>query len=158
MLFLLDFATTQRSALLTAPSTLALLYTPTNEHFGIGPVEGMICGLPVLATNTGGPTESVLDQPISERTGWLCPPEPQIWADALAEIIALTQDERNGLDARSRSRARELFGMEIMAKALDTSLQEVVAKGPVPGSFMWLWLVLLAVIGVIAAFVITFSQ
>jgi len=40
ILFLLNFTTSQRSALLTAKSTLALLYTPTNEHFGIGPVEG----------------------------------------------------------------------------------------------------------------------
>ncbi|TFY64215.1 hypothetical protein EVJ58_g2770 [Rhodofomes roseus] len=74
VLFLLNFTTAQRSALLSAPSTLALLYTPTNEHFGIGPVEAMVCGLPVLACNTGGPTESVVDSPPEERTGWLRPP------------------------------------------------------------------------------------
>ncbi|KAG6809183.1 hypothetical protein H0H93_016042, partial [Arthromyces matolae] len=75
VLFLLNFTTAQRTALLSNPSTMALLYTPANEHFGIGPVEAMVCGVPVLACNSGGPTESVLDSPLQERTGWLRPPE-----------------------------------------------------------------------------------
>ena len=48
-------------ALLQNPSVKALLYTPTNEHFGIVPLEAMASGVPVLATNTGGPMESVVD-------------------------------------------------------------------------------------------------
>ncbi|KAL4262179.1 Alpha-1,3/1,6-mannosyltransferase ALG2 [Pleurotus pulmonarius] len=69
ILFVLNFTTSQRSALLTASSTLCLLYTPANEHFGIVPVEGMLCGLPILACDSGGPIESVLASPASERTG-----------------------------------------------------------------------------------------
>ena len=44
-----------------------LLYTPTNEHFGIVPVEAMYCERPVIATNTGGPLETVAN----ELTGYL---------------------------------------------------------------------------------------
>jgi alpha-1,3/alpha-1,6-mannosyltransferase len=44
-------------------------YTPTNEHFGIVPLEAMNAGVPVLATDTGGPTESV----VHKMTGWLLP-------------------------------------------------------------------------------------
>jgi alpha-1,3/alpha-1,6-mannosyltransferase len=154
ILFLLNFTTSQRSALLTAPSTLALLYTPTNEHFGIGPVEGMVCGLPILATNTGGPTESVVDHPIDERTGWLCPPDPQVWANALVEVVALTTDERQALNARSRTRARDLFGMEAMAKSLEVILEEAVSMGPVPGSALWLWAALVGVLSLLISFLV----
>lgn len=146
VLLLLNFSTPQRSALLNAPSTLALLYTPTNEHFGVVPVEGMICGVPVLATNTGGPTESVLDRPPSDRTGWLCPPEPQLWADALREIVGLSEDERKRLSERARVRAREMFGMEAMAKNLEAELYDAVASAKYP-NLTWFYIVLFLVLG-----------
>lgn len=148
VLLLLNFSTPQRSALLNAPSTLALLYTPTNEHFGVVPVEGMICGVPVLATNTGGPTESVLDHPPSERTGWLCPPEPQLWADALREIVSLGNDERKALSQRARVRAREMFGMEAMAKSLEAELYDAAAKFKGP-NLTWFYILLFVLLSVL---------
>ena len=114
-----------------AASTLALLYTPTNEHFGIGPVEGMLCGLPVLACDSGGPTESIIDSPPSERTGWLRRPDAGVWADALQEICWMSESERRELACRSQDRARSMFGMEAMAKALEASLVEAIELGPV---------------------------
>lgn len=36
-----------------------VLYTPQNEHFGIVPLEAMYMRRPVIATNTGGPLETV---------------------------------------------------------------------------------------------------
>ncbi|KAI6111929.1 glycosyltransferase family 4 protein [Pisolithus croceorrhizus] len=131
ILFLLNFTTGQRSALLQAPSTVALLYTPANEHFGIGPVEGMLCGLPVLACDSGGPTESIVDSPSSERTGWLRTPDPGVWADTLEDICQLSEAERAALTRRCRDRARAMFGMEAMAKAIDVSLHEAIHMGAV---------------------------
>lgn len=37
----------------------ALVYTPSNEHFGITPIEAMYMRKPVIACNSGGPTETV---------------------------------------------------------------------------------------------------
>lgn len=37
----------------------AVVYTPENEHFGIVPIEAMYSRRPVIATNTGGPLETV---------------------------------------------------------------------------------------------------
>ncbi|TBU24796.1 mannosyltransferase [Dichomitus squalens] len=152
IIFLLNFSGPQRSALLTASSTLVLLYTPANEHFGIGPVEGMICGLPVLAANSGGPTESVLDVPPAEKTGWLREPSPGVWAEALEEIVGLSDGERRELGERARRRAREKFGMEAMAKDLEEALRQTAAMGPVPTP-VGVWVALAIFFGLLAYFV-----
>lgn len=151
ILFLLNFTTDQRSALLRAASTLALLYTPTNEHFGIGPVEGMLCGLPVLACDSGGPTESIINSPSSKRTGWLCRPDPAVWADALVDICGLSEADRSALGRRSQDRARSIFGMEAMAEALEASLVEAVEIGPVRASLKEVGFVLAFVLGLVLA-------
>lgn len=76
-----SFSDQQRSALLA--SCTALLYTPTNEHFGIVPLEAMACGRPVIACNSGGPRETILNG----RTGFLCEPQPQSFAAALRNLL-----------------------------------------------------------------------
>ncbi|KAG6333714.1 hypothetical protein ID866_5381 [Astraeus odoratus] len=151
VIFLLNFTTLQRSALLQAPSTVAMLYTPVNEHFGIGPVEGMLCGVPVLACDSGGPTESIIDSPPLARTGWLRPPDATIWADALEEIHQLSEVERVALVRRSMDRAQSMFGMEAMAKALEASLVEVTQMGPVRAPVKEIGFVLALVLGLVLA-------
>ncbi|KAM6500981.1 glycosyltransferase family 4 protein [Amanita muscaria] len=138
VLFLINFTTLQRTALLSNISTKALLYTPANEHFGIGPVEAMSCGVPVLACDSGGPTESVLVHPPSERTGWLRSPDSEVWANALVEIVGLSAHQREALATRAKERARAMFGMEAMAEGIESALREAVAMGPVEsGSGFW---------------------
>lgn len=44
-------AAEERAALLRA--ALCVLYTPSDEHFGIVPVEAMCSGAPVVAVNSG---------------------------------------------------------------------------------------------------------
>ena len=124
----------QRSALLTAPSTLALLYTPANEHFGIGPVEGMICGLPVLACDSGGPTESIVIDPPEERTGWLSAPDEFLWAETMQVISELSQKERQELSSRARMRAESLFSMEAMSRGIEQALYDSVNLGEMKSS------------------------
>ncbi len=138
ILFLLNFTTGQRAALLTASSTLALLYTPANEHFGIVPVEAMSSGLPVLACNSGGPTESVINDPPTARTGWLRAPSASDWAVVFNEIAELAPTERSALADRARTRAREHFGMEAMALKLEKALVEAAEMGPVSApAILW---------------------
>jgi alpha-1,3/alpha-1,6-mannosyltransferase len=151
VLFILNFSTAQRAALLSAPTTLALLYTPANEHFGIVPVEAMSSGLPVLACNSGGPTESVVNDPPHARTGWLRAPEPASWASALLEIADLSPDERSALAGRARARAREHFGMEAMGRKLESALVEAAKMGRVPVPAV-LWFGSFAVVALLAYF------
>ncbi len=60
-----------------------LLYTPENEHFGIVPVEAMYCEKPVIATNTGGPLETVKNK----QTGFLVKPNVLDFAECLTQLI-----------------------------------------------------------------------
>ncbi|KAF5349523.1 hypothetical protein D9756_008993 [Leucocoprinus leucothites] len=131
ILFLLNFTTAQRTALLNDPSTRILLYTPANEHFGIGPVEAMVCGVPILACNSGGPTESIVDSPADSRTGWLRPPDPEVWAETLQDILAISTHDKEALSNRGRQRARELFSLDAMSRGIEKALLEAVSLGNV---------------------------
>lgn len=78
----------------------AVLFPPLNEDWGIVPLEAMAHGKPVMAVDAGGPRESVLHG----RTGWLLPPDPDIWADRLREAAANPDElRRMGLQAREHS-------------------------------------------------------
>lgn len=61
----------------------ALIYTPSNEHFGIVPLEAMYYRKPVIAVNSGGPTETI----VNEVTGFLCEPKSQSFAEAMSKLI-----------------------------------------------------------------------
>jgi len=159
VILLLNFTEEQRTWLLTSSKTLALLYTPTNEHFGIIPVEGMISGLPVLACNSGGPTESIVDPdvsglPASMRTGWLRAPVAETWKEAIMEIISLSHEERRQLGERGMRRACDVFGLNAMAASMENALKEAAGMGPVQSHLLlWVVMFLLSVfIAVIAIF------
>lgn len=77
--------------------------------------------------------ESVVQVPASERTGWLRTPEASVWAEALQEIVALSETERRELGERAKIRAKEKFGMEAMAVALEEVVSEAAGMGEVRG-------------------------
>lgn len=47
------------------------------------------------------------------------------------EIVELPENELQELKQRAMKRAREMFGMETMAKGLERKLIEVVKEGPI---------------------------
>lgn len=133
-------------ALLDHPQTKALLYTPTDEHFGIVPLEAMAVGLPVLATNTGGPMESVVDLSIqqtadtnsgvvsfanNEGTGLLRRPNAKIWGKATLDLLCLDQEQRKRISVNAKKRTKELFSLQAMSKEFERCIVEVDNMGPV---------------------------
>lgn len=60
-----------------------VLYTPENEHFGIVPIEAMYKHKPVIACNSGGPLETILDG----ETGYLCSPTARSFSDAMLKLV-----------------------------------------------------------------------
>ena len=91
-----------------------LLYTPENEHFGIVPLEAMHARTPVVAVDSGGPRESVVDG----VTGRLLAPDPQIWARAVADLLGDAAGRR-AMGERGRERVRELFSLDAFADRLE---------------------------------------
>lgn len=79
--FLRSFSDKQKLNLLH--NCTCILYTPSNEHFGIVPVESMYMHCPVIAVNSGGPLESV----VNNVTGFLCPPIAEAFADAMEKFV-----------------------------------------------------------------------
>ncbi|DBA04080.1 TPA: hypothetical protein N0F65_009427 [Lagenidium giganteum] len=100
----------------------AILYTPSNEHFGIVPVEAMTCGTPVIAVNSGGPLESVLDG----ETGFLCESSAEAFGAAIAKLSGNDREqlvERMG--AQGKKRARDLFSLETFADTLYSHVKQL---------------------------------
>jgi len=106
VLFLLSVPGALKDTLLR--SARLLVYTPSNEHFGIVPLEAMLSGVPVLAANTGGPTETVLDG----RTGWLRDPaDVPGWTDVMDRVLnRLDQKELAKMAKAGRSRFNGMEG------------------------------------------------
>lgn len=115
ILFLPSFSDAQRTFLLS--NAQCLLYTPSNEHFGIVPVEAMYAGLPVIAVNNGGPTETILDT----ETGFLCESDPSAFADAISKLIK-SPNEKKVLGAHGRKHVKEAFSLD----SFTNSLEEIV--------------------------------
>ncbi len=97
----------------------ALLYTPDREHFGIVPLEAMSIGLPVIAVNSGGPTESVLH----EKTGFLCSQDADEFAKRMF-FFASKLDPDSCTPHRMKSRAIEW----VKSKFSDVAMKAELAK------------------------------
>jgi alpha-1,3/alpha-1,6-mannosyltransferase len=92
---------------------VALIYTPRNEHFGIVPLEAMALGRPVIASDTGGPTETVAH----EETGFLCEDTPEAFSRAMRALLG--SDSRADVMGRAgMRRVHALFGPDAFAKKL----------------------------------------
>ncbi|GMS84017.1 hypothetical protein PENTCL1PPCAC_6192, partial [Pristionchus entomophagus] len=96
----------------------AVLYTPSNEHFGIVPVESMYCGTPVIAVDSGGPKESIEHK----KTGLLVEPNVNAFCDAMLHMIQ-NEASRKSMSEEGPRRVRRLFAFDAFADALNNIVQ-----------------------------------
>lgn len=136
VLFLLSVPQELKARLLQSASLL--VYTPTNEHFGIVPLEAMLAGVPVLATNTGGPLETIYDG----RTGWLrSPSKTEQWTDVMRKpLIPSSADGLKKMGQSGRERVLAEFSQTKMTQLFDHEIQRVVQSTDARPKVMPEWL------------------
>jgi glycosyltransferase involved in cell wall biosynthesis len=85
------------------------------ESYGMTNIEAMACGVPVVSTNVGGPSETIADG----ETGFLVPPrDPTALA---ARVIQLLSDQnlRLTLGRNGRRRVEENYSLRASAARLE---------------------------------------
>lgn len=96
--------------------SLATIYIPKNEDFGISPVESMGAGKPVIGVNDGGLQETI----ISGETGWLLPSEPTE-NDIIDLVSSLSNESIINMRNRCLRRAQE-FSTENFYNEIEKAL------------------------------------
>lgn len=122
VLFLLSVPTSFKDTLLV--QSKLLLYTPINEHFGIVPVEAMRVGLPVLASNTGGPLETIVEG----ETGWLRDAHAiDEWTTVMDNVLnELSQQQVEKMAAAGKRRADSEFSLTAMGDRLEEEISTML--------------------------------
>ncbi|KAK4883560.1 hypothetical protein RN001_006879 [Aquatica leii] len=105
-----------------------LIYTPVNEHFGIVPLEAMTAAKPVIACNSGGPCETIVD----DVTGYLCEPTPASFSEGLFKI--LNNQDLLKMGVLGRERLEQCFSYNMFCtkvnKVVDTVVYGVQSPEP----------------------------
>ncbi|KAL8772882.1 MAG: hypothetical protein Q9194_004481, partial [Teloschistes cf. exilis] len=125
VLFLLSVPAQLKTMLLS--TARMLVYTPTNEHFGIVPLEAMMAGVPVLAADSGGPLETVVEG----ETGWLrSAEEVGEWTEIMQRVLdGMSDEEIRVMGDKGKRWVESEFSATKMADRLDGEVATVLA-GP----------------------------
>lgn len=101
-----------------------LLLPSSEEPFGRALIEAMALGVPVLATNVGGPPEIIDDG----REGYLlAPEEPAAWAQAIRRI-AESPDRGRAMGLAGRRRVERAFTAEHHVAAMLGVYERAIAR------------------------------
>jgi glycosyltransferase involved in cell wall biosynthesis len=104
-----------------------LLAPSWEEPFGRSVVEAMAMGVPVVATDRGGPAEVVRDG----RDGRLVPPrDPRAWSRAVGELLC-DPALRAAMGASARARALARFGVAAHVAGVVHAYERALGGAPV---------------------------
>lgn len=96
-------------------------FPPPQEDFGLGPIEAMACGTPVVAWNSAGPSETIVDG----VTGFLA--KPYVLEDFGRKITTVVTDHdlKKRLGANALSHALSNYTWERHVDKLEKALEEI---------------------------------
>lgn len=119
--FLKSISDNEKLSLLKASK--CLLYTPSNEHFGIVPIEAMYMKKPVIAANSGGPMETIAHN----VTGYLCDSTPNSFGEAMSRFV-LNEHLLDEMGAAGRKRVVALFSFKEFSTKLNDTVYNLLDK------------------------------
>jgi glycosyltransferase involved in cell wall biosynthesis len=103
---------------------LAMLPTTKPESFGRTAVEPQVMGKPVLASDHGGTTETV----VHGETGWLVKVgDAEAWAAAMSRAIDMGPARLAAMGQAAANRARRLYSVDAMCDATLDAYARVLA-------------------------------
>lgn len=101
-------------------ATIAVQPSRVAETFGRGAVEAQAAQVPVIVSDLGAVTETVLAAPdVSDekRTGWRVPAEsPEALGKALSDALRLPRDQLATMGARGRAHVEAHFALAVMSQ------------------------------------------
>lgn len=104
-------------------SCTAVIYTPENEHFGIVPLEAMYMRRPVIAANSGGPMETVIDG----ETGFLCESNVVAFSQAMNKFVRDKSLSRE-MGIRGHERVTKKFNFQTFQSELSDVISGLLAS------------------------------
>lgn len=108
-----------------AASDIAVFPVTEPEAFGRGAVEAQAMGVPVIASNLGGFTETVIEG----ETGFLVPPGAALaLAGAIERALDLSPEQRAAMGARGRDRVHQLYSKQALQTATMAVYQRVLRE------------------------------
>ncbi len=103
-------------------SSDVFLLPSTSEGFSISTIEAMACGLPVVATRSGGPEEIITP----DVDGCLIPPASGESIAAAIRDLAADPDKRRRFGSAARETVARRFSLEAMIEAYRDLYREVL--------------------------------
>lgn len=109
-----------------AASDIAVFPVTEPEAFGRGAVEAQAMGVPVIASNMGGFTETIVEG----ETGFLAPPGIAVaLASVLERLIDFSPQARAAMGRLGQSRARSLYSTAALQEATLAVYQRLLRTG-----------------------------
>ncbi|KAG0674119.1 Alpha-1,3-mannosyltransferase-like protein [Pichia californica] len=130
VIFLTSISTGLKNALMSKCDLL--IYTPSNEHFGIVPIEAMCMGKLVLADNSGGPLETIINFHDNKNTftGFTIEADSDKWENVLEKVKNFSPPDLQEISKRCKSRVDEKFSSIALRTQLVKVINEMLSQKP----------------------------